>query len=150
SVAKIELDCNWAQVMEGQIDSAHSSTLHSSDMRPAQVSTAEAADTHWLRPSTDKSPRIQVALTEYGMRYAAIRRPIKDAETHDYIRITTFVAPFTALIPPNASYNVASVIVPRDDTHCTFHFIAWGEVGIDQEAWRKFCVAQPGIDLDEG
>lgn len=150
SIAKIDLPCNWAQIMEGQIDSAHSSSLHSSDMRPARVETAKATGTHWLRPSTDKSPKLQVQLTNYGFRYAAIRRPITNANTHSYIRITTFVAPFTALIPPNTSYNVASVIVPKDDTSSYFHFIAWHETGgIDQEAWRKFCVAQVGIDLDQ-
>lgn len=149
SIARIDVPCNWAQIMEGQIDSAHSSSLHSSDMLPAQVDTAKAEDTHWLRPSTDKSPRIQVQLTNYGMRYAAIRQPIMNASTHDYVRITTYVAPFTALIPPNSSYNVASVIVPRDDTSSYFHFIAWSETGgIDQDAWRKFCVAQVGVDLD--
>jgi phthalate 4,5-dioxygenase oxygenase subunit len=41
--------------------------------------------------------------------------------------------------------------VPKDDCSSYFHFIAWSETpdgGIDQEAWRKFCVAQVGIDLD--
>ena len=151
STTRMQIPCNWAQVTEGQIDSAHSSSLHASDMRPARVETAEAVATHWLRPSTDKSPRLQVQLTSYGMRYAAIRRPIKNAATHDYVRITTFVAPFTSLIPPNSSYNVATVIVPRDDTSCWFHFIAWtpgAEGGIAQEAWRKFCVMEPGVDVD--
>lgn len=151
SIVKIQLPCNWAQIMEGQIDSAHSSSLHSSEMKPAKVETASANDTHWLRPSTDKNPRIQVQLTNYGMRYAAIRRPITNARTHDYVRITTYVAPFAALIPPNSSYNVASVIVPRNDTSSYFHFIAWTEAGksnIDQSAWRKFCVASVGEDLD--
>lgn len=151
SIVKIQLPCNWAQVMEGQIDSAHSSSLHSSDMRPAKVGTAEATDTHWLRPSTDKNPRIQVQLTNYGMRYAAIRRPIVNAKTHDYVRITTFVAPFMALIPPNSSYNVASVIVPRNDSSTYFHFISWTndpEKAVEQNTWRKFCVAEPGVDLD--
>jgi phthalate 4,5-dioxygenase oxygenase subunit len=152
SIVRIDLPCNWAQIMEGQIDSAHSSSLHSSDMRPARVDTAKAVETHWLRPSTDKNPRIQVQLTNYGMRYAAIRRPITNANTHEYVRITTYVAPFFALIPPNNAYNVASVIVPKDDRSSYFNFIAWGDQpgkGIDQEAWRKFCVAQVGIDLDE-
>jgi phthalate 4,5-dioxygenase oxygenase subunit len=150
AIAKIELPCNWAQILEGQIDSAHSSSLHSSDMRPAK-GDATAKDDHWVRPSTDKNPRIQVQLTNYGMRYAAIRRPITNANTHDYVRITTYVAPFTALIPPNSSYNVASVIVPRNDTSSYFHFIAWREgdqVGIDTEKWRKFCVLVVGEDVD--
>src|ERR1700684_1554508 len=115
AIAKVELPCNWAQIMEGQIDSAHSSTLHSSDMRPAKVDATAKGD-HWVRPSTDKNPRIQVQLTNYGMRYAAIRRPIVNANSHDYVRITTYVAPFTALIPPNASYNVTSVVVRRRET----------------------------------
>lgn len=151
SIMKVELPCNWAQIMEGQIDSAHSSSLHSSDMRPARVETAGALDTHWTRPSTDKNPRIQVQVTNYGMRYAALRRPITGADKNDYVRITTFVAPFTALIPPNSSYNVASVIVPRDDVSSYFHFIAWGygDTVIKQDAWRKFCVMEPGVDLDQ-
>ncbi len=150
SIMKVQLPCNWAQVMEGQIDSAHSSSLHSSDMKPARVTTAGATPSHWTRPSTDKNPRIQVQVTTYGMRYAAIRRPIVNAGETDYVRITTYVAPFTALIPPNSSYNVASVIVPCDDTSCMFHFIAWGygDTVIGQDAWRKFCVMQPGIDVD--
>lgn len=150
SIAKVELPCNWAQIMEGQIDSAHSSSLHSSDMRPAKGDATAKGD-HWVRPSTDKNPRIQVQLTNYGMRYAAIRRPITNANSHDYVRITTYVAPFTALIPPNSSYNVASVIVPRNDGSSYFHFIAWKEgeqVGIETDAWRKFCVLVVGDDVD--
>ena len=150
AIARVELPCNWAQIMEGQIDSAHSSTLHSSDMRPAKGDAAAKGD-HWVRPSTDKNPRIQVQLTNYGMRYAAIRRPIVSANTHDYVRITTYVAPFTALIPPNSTYNLASVIVPRSDTSSYFHFIAWAEgeqAGIDTEAWRRFCVLVVGEDVD--
>jgi phthalate 4,5-dioxygenase oxygenase subunit len=151
SIVRIDLPCNWAQIMEGQIDSAHSSSLHSSDMRPARSNTAQANGADWTRPSTDKNPRIQVQVTNYGMRYAAIRRPIMDAATKDYVRITTYVAPFTALIPPNSSYNVASVIVPKDDTSSYFHFIAWGyaDTVVDQDAWRKFCAVEPGVDVDE-
>src|SRR4029077_18575919 len=68
------------------------------------------------------------------------------------VRVTTYVAPFIALIPPNSSFNVAVAVVPKDDTSSYFNFMAWSEQGaggIDQEAWRKFSVAQVGIDLDE-
>jgi phthalate 4,5-dioxygenase len=149
SVVKIHVPCNWAQILEGQIDSAHSSSLHSSDMRPAKVDAAKALDTHWLRPSTDKAPRMQCERTSYGFHYAAIRRPIKDASTHDYVRRTVYIAPFTSLIPPNNMYNVTTLLAPADNTNTVFYFIAWSDVGgIEQEAWRKFNVAQPGIDLD--
>ena len=119
-------------------------------MRPARVDGAKAAETHWLRPSTDKAPRLQVERTSFGFHYAAIRRPIANSATHDYVRKTVYIAPFVCLIPPNNTYNVTSVIVPEDDTHTTFYFLAWKEDGgIDQEAWRKFNGAQLGIDLDE-
>ncbi|MGA8032636.1 MAG: Rieske 2Fe-2S domain-containing protein, partial [Casimicrobiaceae bacterium] len=90
SIAKAIIPCNWAQILEGAIDSAHSSSLHSSDMVPARVDGAKATANLWLRPSTDKAPRLQVERTSYGFRYAALRRPIKDAATLDYVRSTVF------------------------------------------------------------
>lgn len=150
SVGKAVLPVNWAQILEGAIDSAHSSSLHSSDMVPARVHGAEATDKNWLRPSTDKAPRMQVQKTAYGFRYAAIRRPIFNAQTHDYVRTTVFVAPWTVLIPPNNLYNVANVNVPVDDTHTCFYFIAWGDAAQtpETETWRKFLGMSLGIDLD--
>ncbi|MBP6850293.1 MAG: Rieske 2Fe-2S domain-containing protein [Rhodoferax sp.] len=150
SIAKVVLPCNWAQILEGAIDSAHSSSLHSSDMVPARVHGAEATDRNWLRPSTDKAPRMQVQRAPYGFRYAAIRRPIFNAQTHDYVRTTVFVAPWTVLIPPNNLYNVANVNVPVDDTSTCFYFIGWGKPSQVPETatWRKFLGQTVGVDLD--
>jgi phthalate 4,5-dioxygenase len=153
SVLKIKVKANWAQITEGQIDSAHSSSLHSSDMVPARVDAAKATEHNWLRPSTDRAPRFQVQRTSFGFRYAAIRRPIANANTHDYVRTTVYVAPFTSLIPPNNAYNVTTVLAPIDDYNTDFYFIAWNgadKPGVDQETWRKFNVAQVGIDVDAG
>ncbi|MES2412275.1 MAG: Rieske 2Fe-2S domain-containing protein [Pseudomonadota bacterium] len=151
TIAKALIPCNWAQILEGAIDSAHSSSLHSSDMVPARVEGAEATDTNWLRPSTDKAPRMQVERGDYGFRYAAIRRPIKNANVNDYIRSTVFVAPSAVLIPPNNLYNVANINVPMDDTNTAFYFIAWGhpDTTPDTDTWRKFLGQQVGPDLDD-
>ncbi len=151
TIAKALIPCNWAQILEGAIDSAHSSSLHSSDMVPARVEGAEATDTNWLRPSTDKAPRMQVEKGGYGFRYAAIRRPIKNAAVNDYIRSTVFVAPSAVLIPPNNLYNVANINVPMDDTNTAFYFIAWGhpDTTPDTHTWRKFLGQQIGPDLDD-
>src|SRR6266853_2945553 len=93
SIVKIHVGCNWAQVLEGAIDSAHSSSLHSTDMTPARVDSAKATADAWLRPSTDKAPRLVLEKTDYGFKYAAIRRPITNANVNDYVRISVFVAP---------------------------------------------------------
>ena len=151
SVVKIQVPVNWAQILEGAIDSAHSSSLHSSDMPPARVNANTVSeDGLWQRPSTDKAPRLQVHHTGYGFRYAAIRRPIFNAQTHDYVRITSFVAPYTVLIPPNDQYSLVNLNVPQDDTNTMFYFIAWSDgEGVDQDKWRKLCAAQMGLDLNE-
>jgi phthalate 4,5-dioxygenase oxygenase subunit len=151
SIAKVLIPCNWAQVLEGAIDSAHSSSLHSSDFVPARVGGAEANDKNWLRPSTDKAPRMQMQRGGYGFRYVAIRRPITNAAANEYVRCTVFVAPATALIPPNNLYNVANINVPMDDTNTAFYFIAWGHPAHtpETETWRKFLGQRVGIDLDD-
>ena len=151
SIAKAIIPCNWAQILEGAIDSAHSSSLHSSDFVPARVKAGEATDKNWLRPSTDKSPRLQVQHSDYGFRYAALRRPIQNAATHEYVRTTVFVAPFTVLVPPNNLYNVANVNVPVDDHHTAFYFLAWGDPATTPavDEWRQFLNVQRGTTLDE-
>lgn len=151
TIAKAVLPCNWAQILEGAIDSAHSSSLHSSDMVPARVDSAQATGDVWLRPSTDKAPRLQIEHTSYGFRYAAIRRPITNPVKNDYVRTTVFVAPSTALIPPNNLYNVANINVPVDDENTVFYFIAWGhpDTTPDTSEWREFLGQQVGVDLDQ-
>lgn len=151
SIAKVIVPCNWAQILEGAIDSAHSSSLHSSDMVPARVDSAKATEKNWLRPSTDKAPRMQVQRTGYGFRYAALRRPLTNAASHDYVRSTVFVAPAAALIPPNNLYNVANINVPVDDTHTAFYFMCWGHPSQtpETETWRKFLGQTLGVDLDQ-
>jgi phthalate 4,5-dioxygenase len=94
---------------------------------------------------------MQVERGRYGFRYAALRRPISQAAANDYVRSTVFVAPATALIPPNNLYNVANINVPMDDTHTAFYFMAWGhpDPTPDTATWRKFLGQQVGTDLDD-
>ena len=153
SIVKMHAACNWAQVLEGSIDSAHSSSLHSSNIpadcggRGFDTATGTAATS--CGPQNDKAPRLEVQSTDLGFHYAAIRKPIRDAETQDYVRTTVFIAPFTVLIPPNDQYNLAQMLVPIDDVNCMFYWIAWHPTkGIDQAAWRRFCAAEIGVDLD--
>jgi len=151
SIVKVQVPCNWAQILEGAIDSAHSSSLHSTDIPTGAGERTMATGGVWARPTNDKAPRLQVERTGYGMRYAAIRRPIRNPETDDYVRITTFIAPITVMIPPNNVYGLANVNVPMNDTSTMFYFIAWSDwgSGVDPEDWRKFCACRVGVDLDE-
>jgi phthalate 4,5-dioxygenase oxygenase subunit len=152
SIISMQANCNWAQMLEGAIDSAHSSSLHSSEIAPARGSGTQTDGFSYGRPSTDKAPRLQVQPTDYGFKYAAVRRPIVNSATHDYVRTTIFLAPFTTLIPPNNMFNIAIMNIPMDDTHTMFHLVAWsdsGTGGIDQESWREYGGARVGIDVDQ-
>jgi phthalate 4,5-dioxygenase oxygenase subunit len=67
------------------------------------------------------------------------------------VRTTLFIAPFTVLIPPNDQYRLAQMLVPVDDVNTMFYWIAWHPdpaKGITQQAWRRFCSATVGVDLD--
>ncbi|GFM31269.1 Rieske 2Fe-2S domain-containing protein [Novosphingobium sp. PY1] len=150
AIMKIHGECNWAQILEGAIDSSHSSSLHSTNMPTAtNVSGSTATETAWLRPSADKAPRIEVEKTSFGFRYAAIRKPIVDADKQDYVRSTLFVAPFTVHIPSNNQYHLSQLLIPIDDVNTMFYWIAWHPTkGISQDGWRKFCGAEVGKDVE--
>ncbi len=155
AIAKMHEEANWVQSVEGSIDSAHSSTLHSSSIRSDATVTGSTdrggADRFLLvRPSVDKAPRIQVQHTQYGFRYAAIRTPIRNADTTDYVRVTVYIAPFVTLIPPHDTWRSAQVFVPIDDHNTMFYFVAWSDrILLETERWRRDNHARPGIDLDE-
>ncbi len=119
--AKHRVDCNWTQAVEGAIDSAHSSYLHSDDIvGNSSVARSNTEGRQTERPSRDGRPRIQTEDTPYGFCYAALRKPIVDPELNTYARITHFIAPFTAIIPLGQLQNV-QMFCPIDDEH-TYHY----------------------------
>jgi phthalate 4,5-dioxygenase oxygenase subunit len=150
STCKVIVEANWAQLVEGSLDSAHTSHLHADEFRPAHVNSAESDGKTWQRPSTDKSPRLYVQRTSYGFRYAAIRRPIKDAATHEYVRTTLYIAPYTVHIPPNNRHELTALFIPRDDNTSVLYLSAWGgRQTPNLPEWRQFIRLQVGVDVDE-
>ena len=131
---RILQECNYAQGVEGTIDSAHSDYLHSSDIRG--------------RPR-DHAPRLEAVDTPYGFKYAAIRTPDSDADAFKYVRLTLFVAPFFAFIPPFRQGRLASdddnpgevvvqqAFVPIDDEHNAFFTFAYNRRGPLPRYWRQ-------------
>ncbi|MEA2642682.1 MAG: phthalate 4,5-dioxygenase [Chloroflexota bacterium] len=125
SASKVIQECNWAQALEGDIDSSHSDYLHSSDIRG--------------RP-TDHAPTLVAEDTAYGFRYAAIRRPDHAGDQQRYVRITLFATPFHTFTPPNkfdssrqggGPYESAVMrsYVPIDDEHHAFFSFTVSRLG---------------------
>jgi phthalate 4,5-dioxygenase oxygenase subunit len=117
---------NWAQGMEGEIDTAHISFLHSSQTSyaPRLVHTA-FADPKRNIARKDGSPRLTYQEAPYGFTYGA-RRNSGDDEY--YWRVTRWLYPFFSLIPqvPGAPVAVSGRCwVPIDDEHTwTFSYLA--------------------------
>src|SRR4030095_7438723 len=114
----------YMQANEGDIDSAHISFLHRSFAdwehpnddtdRPGYPSLKMSS---YIR-ATSRHPRIEIEETEYGFRYAGIRRT---PNGHQHIRLTAPVLPNITLVAdplPSQHPRVGIIIVPRDDESC--------------------------------
>jgi phthalate 4,5-dioxygenase len=147
--AKHRVDCNWTQAVEGAIDSAHSNYLHSDDIvGNSNVTRSNTDGRQTARPSCDGRPRIQTEDMPYGFRYAALRKPIIDPEINSYVRITHFIAPFTAIIPLGELQNV-QIFCPIDDEH-TYHYnVKFGRAPLTPEQRRRL-EPQDQTDVDFG
>jgi nitrite reductase/ring-hydroxylating ferredoxin subunit len=120
-LAEVHGACNWVQLLEGQIDSAHLSHLHASTVTSTLSPMAVA----------DRGPVFDVETTPWGMHVAATRTVGADAR---YTRITEFVMPNYELIPRAAApgtdeYDrIARFVVtqvPLDDVTTIVWYIMW-------------------------
>src|ERR671930_96566 len=84
-------ECNWMQALEGDIDSAHSSFLHSV-LNPDLIGDQGTGLKH-----TDRAPRFCLMDTDYGVKIGVERTA--DAG-HSYWRITQFLMPIFTMFPP--------------------------------------------------
>ena len=149
------IDCNWVQSLEGVIDSSHTNYLHGDTFKPAAgflASTYRGDSLLVDRPSNDGKPRYEIENTSYGFRYAAIRKPLADADKASYVRVALFVAPFYGLFPGQEGWGSMQAFVPIDDTHTRLYFTRYNiRVPVSakerqrQIAWSGFV---PGVDVD--
>ena len=135
---------NYAQAIEGAIDSSHSWFLHKGAVWDWEKRLAVSADT---------SPAIEAEDTDYGFRYAAIRVPTQNPETERYVRVTLFVLPFLACIPrplEQEKYAHIQIFAPVDDERTMFYGIFFSQNGtpVSDDDIRKEYYAVPGVDLD--
>lgn len=144
ATVKVGERVNYAQAIEGAIDSSHSWFLHQGIIwdwkKRAEI-------------SMDTSPKLEAEDTSYGFRYAAIRVPTKNPDTEKYVRVTIFLVPFTAFIPrplEKAQTAHIQVFVPVDDERTIFYGVFFSQDGspVDEAETRRKHHITPGVDLD--
>src|SRR5436189_119267 len=86
-VAMWIVECNWLQVLEGNVDTAHVSFLHS-----AQDGIPGVREEGW----EDGAPQLQVIENEVGFAYGGRRKRRRDDQF--YWRVTQFLLPMYTLI----------------------------------------------------
>jgi phthalate 4,5-dioxygenase len=105
-------DCNWLQLLEGGIDTSHSSFLHRSFNR------ASAGATHVFR-ARSTAPKLEVVHTDYGYTYAGIRH--LPEENTNYVRVYQYLLPFHQMRSFEGYFGhpliAGHIWVPSDDEH---------------------------------
>jgi len=119
-----QLECNWLQTMEGDIDTTHVGFLHYGGLRPEDQPPGSFSD-YQLRT---KPAYFEVIDTEGGAAYGA-RRPAENGQY--YWRVAQWCFPFYTFVPVGVlglgKGNGARV--PMDDTHTMIYFMTAGRRG---------------------
>ncbi len=117
-VSKKLQECNWAQSLEGAIDTAHFSFLH----MPKEVDDRSPQTVRWMK--NDGSPRFTVIPHEAGFVVGGARSTDSDDL---YWRITQFLVPNHSLAPGSMSQDNMNgqTWVPIDDRHCWIYCYTW-------------------------
>jgi phthalate 4,5-dioxygenase oxygenase subunit len=151
--AQIVTRANYAQVLEGTIDSSHVAVLHSDNIVSVKrdgIDTKTPLDEQHrsVRPSTDQRPRLEVEERPYGFHYVAMHQPLDAESGETWARITQFVAPIYSFIPG----DIFTAVVPIDDYNSSFFTVSYNRDEPVTEEVRRAREAhfgvRMGIDLD--
>ena len=116
-VSKRWQETNYAQAMEGGIDSSHVSFLH----RDLSRQRLSSRGTEYLRK--DGAPHFEVVDTPYGFVIGA--RRVADHSSY-YWRITQWLFPWYTMIPPFGDQPIGGhAWVPIDDENCWTFSVSW-------------------------
>jgi phenylpropionate dioxygenase-like ring-hydroxylating dioxygenase large terminal subunit len=134
SAIKRRQQCNWAQAVEGGIDSAHISFVHRrlKDLRPGN----DPENLH-VQFSKLGNPKFTVKSTDYGLAIAAERR----GEDQSYWRLTQFLLPFFSMIPTPLREQ-------EDSSALVYQGHAWVPID-DENSWTWSFAVHPHRELTE-
>jgi Phenylpropionate dioxygenase and related ring-hydroxylating dioxygenases, large terminal subunit len=125
NVSKFNVEGNWVQALEGDVDSAHVGFLH----KRLKTLRDPLNDTPEQRYQTfDKAPRWIIEPTDYGMVLAAQRNA--DEGTY-YWRINQMMFPYYTFVatPLDRKSALVHIWVPTDDTHSDIWSVMWRSTG---------------------
>jgi phenylpropionate dioxygenase-like ring-hydroxylating dioxygenase large terminal subunit len=130
--------CNWAQAVEGGIDSSHISYLHGAteEQHKRNAAAMNVAQRNKFN-AMDRHPVFDVQSVPHGLLIGARRNA---DEANFYWRITQCLTPFYTMIPP--------VVPERDSSQAPYSGHAWVPID-DENTWTWSFSANPHADYTD-
>jgi phthalate 4,5-dioxygenase oxygenase subunit len=133
-VLRINVSCNYLQLVEGGEDSSHVGVLHTNMARPGWKDNDFTPNPDVVNPaalaSNDLEPALKIEETAFGFQYVALRKTHKPGVRN--ARVVPFIVPYGRIIPAPA-FLFTVLEVPQDDTHTSTYIVVHGETPITEE-----------------
>ena len=126
-VLRVNVACNYLQLVEGGEDTSHVGILHTNMARPGWKDKTFQPNPDVVNPAAlatnDLHPKLEIQDTAFGFHYVALRRT-DDPGTRN-ARVVPFIVPYGRVIPAPA-FQFTVLEVPEDDTHTATYIVVHG------------------------
>lgn len=133
-VLRVNVHCNYLQLVEGGEDSSHVGVLHTNMARPGWKDDEFTPNSDVVNPaalaSNDLEPALKIEETTFGFHYVALRKT-NDPKVQN-ARVVPFIVPYGRIIPAPA-FQFTVLEVPQDDTHTSTYIIVHGDAPVTEE-----------------
>lgn len=107
-------ECNWAQALEGDLDSSHVGFLHAELDKTVPAFGYDESTGNFNFLGHNQSPHLEAQETDFGL-WVAARRP-STRDDHFYWRATALLFPYFVMIPPSGDAPIhVNLWQPMDD-----------------------------------
>lgn len=133
-VLRINVACNYLQLVEGGEDSSHVGVLHTNMARPGWKENEFQPNPDVVNPaalsSNDLEPALKMEETAFGFQYVALRKIGKEGAKN--ARVVPFIVPYGRIIPAPA-FLFTVLEVPDDDTHTSTYIVVYGKAPVSED-----------------
>ncbi|MEM5455678.1 Rieske 2Fe-2S domain-containing protein [Paraburkholderia phytofirmans] len=133
-VLRVNVACNYLQLVEGGEDSSHVGVLHTNMARPGWKDNEFTRNPDVINPaalaSNDLEPALKIEETAFGFHYVALRKTNEPGVRN--ARVVPFIVPYGRIIPAPA-FQFTVLEVPEHDTHTSTYIVVHGDAPVSEE-----------------
>ncbi|MDO9435692.1 Rieske 2Fe-2S domain-containing protein [Hydrogenophaga sp.] len=131
---RVNVSCNYLQLVEGGEDSSHVGVLHTNMARPGWIDGSFQPNPDVINPaalaSNDLEPALKIEETAFGFQYVALRKTHEEGVKN--ARVVPFIIPYGRIIPAPA-FLFTVFEVPEDDTHTSTYIVVHGNAPVSED-----------------